>query len=381
MKGVTMRKAMLAVLLALGGLAAPSLAEGLPPICARGAVSGPLPMAHLIQLEMTDYLVMHGGRVDFDAFAPEDLDDTEAVMAAYTLAAAIEWPGVLADRAAELPKAAHDLPWLVLLASVDSTHGDPVWTLTQGAESILSPDLLPVMERHGLTEEARVLRMAMALFPDWGLNPADRAGQVIGFDSQTRDEALSAGLDAASRTWPKGANRARDAALALIAADPALLAAFEARLAALDDVGRLDILMRDLWAACMTDWWSPSEADRALAAMGTAQAALLLMDSFSYTIEPPSIHAWFDEPSATLSPMLLRLLERRGLTDLAQALRDGMALFPQPFPRDTEARWEVLRTMDDAAIGRLDALLPEDAYDRARDDMLRLARESGLLPG
>ena len=32
MKGVTMRKAMLAVLLALGGLAAPSLAEGLPPI-------------------------------------------------------------------------------------------------------------------------------------------------------------------------------------------------------------------------------------------------------------------------------------------------------------------------------------------------------------
>ncbi|MFZ1481005.1 MAG: hypothetical protein WAT25_09575, partial [Paracoccaceae bacterium] len=112
-----------------------------------------------------------------------------------------------------------------------------------------------------------------------------------------------------------------------------------------------------------------------------AQAALLLMDSFSYTIEPPSIHAWFDEPSATLSPMLLRLLERRGLTELAQALRDGMALFPQPFPRDTEARWEVLRTMDDAAIGRLDALLPEDAYDRARDDMLRLARESGLLPG
>ena len=173
MKGVTMRKAMLAVLLALGGLAAPSLAEGLPPICARGAVSGPLPMAHLIQLEMTDYLVMHGGRVDFDAFAPEDLDDTEAVMAAYTLAAAIEWPGVLADRAAELPKAAHDLPWLVLLASVDSTHGDPVWTLTQGAESILSPDLLPVMERHGLTEEARVLRTAMALFPDWETLPYD----------------------------------------------------------------------------------------------------------------------------------------------------------------------------------------------------------------
>ncbi len=126
--------------------------------------------------------------------------------------------GVLADRAADLPKAAHDLPWLILLAYIESTYGDPVWSLSQGPESILVPHLLPMLDRHDLKDEARILRMVMGLYPTWDADPAQR--RVIDDNGNVIDEALRATLDAASRSWPTGQGRAGAAAMRLIEARP-----------------------------------------------------------------------------------------------------------------------------------------------------------------
>jgi hypothetical protein len=78
--------------------------------------------------------------------------------------------------------------------------------------------------------------------------------------------------------------------------------------------------------------------------------------------------------------MLARLFDRRGLPDLAKGLRDGVALFPAPFPRNMDDRWHAMSQMEDAALARFDTLLTDDSYDRVRAAMATLARENGLLP-
>lgn len=356
----------------------PAMAQDLPPLCQRGAQGEPVPLSYALTLEMQDYFVTHAGRVSYPDADPDDLSGATDLGAQMTFAQAIEWPGVLADRAAELPEAAHDLPWLVLLAYLDSAYGDPVWSLSQGPESILLPHLLPMLDRHGLTEEARILRMVEGLYPDWDADPSQR--RVIDASGNVIDEDLNAALDAARRSWPVGEHRARDAAVRLIKADPGLEAGFQARIDALDDNARLDILLRGIWESCAPDLWDMANAERSLARMGSAQAALILMDSFSSTAEGTSLYAWFEETVGGHSAILARLFDRRGLTDLADGLRAGMALFPQGFPREDYLRWDAMAQMDTDGLTRFDTLLPGDSYDRVRADMLLLARESGLLP-
>lgn len=366
---------------ALGlGLGNTVSAQDLPAICARGAVAEPIPPSHWLQGEVMDYFTTLGERTDYDLFEPDDITDAQAVAAAYTLAQAIEWPGVLADRAAELPKAAHDLPWLALLAYIETQPGDPIWALTQGPESILTPDLLPLMERNGLTAEAQVLRTAMALFPEWGLNPADRLRQVVSTDGEVVDEVLMANLEAATRAWPAERAGATAAAMRLIGQVPDLQSDVDRYLAGLSDDQRLDYLLQLLNGKCATSWWTPEEGDRALARIGSAQAALILMDTLTYTMETPSLYAWFDDPNAAHSGALARVFARMNEPVVAKALTDGMDLFPTPFPRSMEARWDAFRTFDSDGLAKIDSLLPDDAYDRIRRTMLALARDANLLP-
>lgn len=355
----------------------PAQAQDLQPICQRGAKGEPVPLSHALTLEMQDYLVTHAGRVTYPDTDPADPSAASDLGAQLVFAQAIEWPGVLADRAADLPEAAHDLPWLVLMAHLDSAYGDPVWSLTQGPESILLPHLLPMLDRHGLADEARILRKVMGLYPEWDADPSQR--RVIDASGNVIDETLNAALDAARQSWPVGQHRARDAALRLIEADPALKDRLQARIDALDENERLDILVRGIWENCVTGWWDIADADRSLARMGSAQVALILMDSFAATAEGTSLYAWFEQTAGGHSEMLARLFDRRGLADLADGLRNGIALFPQGFAREDYLRWDAMAQMDADTLARFDTLLPNDSYDQVRADMLLLARESGLL--
>lgn len=370
------------VALFLAGLAPlPSLAQDAEalPLCARGASAGAVPMAHLLQLEQQDYFARVIERMDAEAFAPAPDAPTEELYYASLLPIAIEWPGVLADRAAELPPEVHDLPWLITLAGIEAGYLDPIYVLTQSTESILSPQLLPIMQRHGLTQEARALRMAMGLFPTWSADPADRMKAVMSYDSQVVDEGLKAALDAAGRAYPREKKGAEAAALRLIASVPAVEAEYRRRQEGMSADQRIDWLMQRLWVECPTDWSTPAEADRAFAAMGSAQAALLMLESLALGMEGNSLATWFDTYEATMSGQIATILALRGETGLADALRQGMAEFAAPFPRDTEARWQAMQAFDDDTYARLDALMPEDSYDRIRAVMIALAVESGLL--
>ncbi len=350
-------------------------------LCARGARAGPVTLDYLLQLEALEDVAAVYTRADFAAFPLGDDADAVAYAYATMLPVAIEWPGVLADRAASLPKAAHDLPWLIMLAQVEADSRDPIYSLTQDAQSILTPDLLPLLERNGLTEEARVLRLAVALFPDWPLDPAERIMMVTDLAGRTVDQTLRAGLDAAARGYPTGQHRAATAALRLIAANPEVQRTYDGRLKGLDDRARLDWLLSQLREDCLAEWYTLQEADRAYSGIGSVQAALLLMEDLAVSLEGQSLGSWFDSPAATMTPQLANVLDRRGLHDLALGLRQGMAVFPEPFPRDPDQRWNEMGAMDGGGLARFDALMPPDAYDRIYAEMARLARENGLFPG
>lgn len=358
-------------------LAVPAQAEDLPALCLRGAKADPVPVAHVLSLEMQDYYTRLAERVPYP-----DVDVTEPGAVAdpygeYIYLQAIEWPGILADRAADLPKPAHDLPWLVLLAGMEAMRTDPVWALSQGPESTVVPHLLPILDRHGLDAEAAILRDVKGLFPSWDADPATRS--VVDGSGNIVDESRRRDLEALGARWPTGENRAQAVALRLLEENPDLKAEFEARLETLDDTAILALLMQDLWDSCMADRWEDQDGDTQFGGLGSVQVALILMDFLAMSVDGPSLYVWFDSIGARHSEMLARLLERRGLTEEAAGLRAGMALFPPPFPDQDNLRWDAMAQMDAATLAQFDSLVPEDSHDRIRAEMLNLARENGLM--
>ncbi len=87
-------------------------------ICQRGAQAGGVPLDYLLHLEAREYHDLVLQRMDPAAFDPGGQAEWEDYLRSAVLAEAIEWPGVLADRAAALPPEAHDLPWLVMLGDL-----------------------------------------------------------------------------------------------------------------------------------------------------------------------------------------------------------------------------------------------------------------------
>ncbi len=78
-------------------------AEDLPPLCRRGAQGSAVPLSHALTLEAMDYFTTHAARVVVPEADPEDPAAMADLAGDYAFLQAIEWPGVLADRAADLP--------------------------------------------------------------------------------------------------------------------------------------------------------------------------------------------------------------------------------------------------------------------------------------
>lgn len=366
-----------------GFLAAAALPAGAETaaICQRGAQAGAVPLDYLLHLEAREYHDLVLQRMDPAAFDPGGQAEWEDYLRSSVLAEAIEWPGVLADKAADLPPEAHDLPWLVMLADLETGIFGPAEVLLTRPQSIMLPDLLPLMERHGLTGQAALLREGMGLFPEWGLNPADRQLAVYSVEGEISDasrEAVLRGLDA---RYPRD-GKAMEAALTLLEGLPGLVQLYRARLDAMGDEARLDHLLLALRRDCLPAWlYAPDEVEVAYLSIGSAQAGLLMMDDLAQGLEGSSPQMWLDGAGAALAVRLVRLLDLRGETVLADGLRRVLAEFPEPFPRDSDARWEVMDGFAPENWNRLDEALPEDSHDLIRRAMLSLARDAGVLPG
>jgi|GEM_PF-2159211 len=350
--------------LAKAVLEAASLAPGPTAICQRNARVEALPAAALIDLyarhiaTRTYILNTENG---------SDLSNKADV--------------VIAEQRALLPETAQDLPPLMLLAKYEAS-GNPVMALVLSSETALLPEMSKALERQGLTKTLRALRLMQASIPEWIKPEASWVGVYADAPSPDKEADLAtakAAIEAAARLYPPGSARA--AAIAIIEKDPALMARIMAILTMGDKDTAMYWLLDQLWTNCTRETSSAEETESAFAALGTPQTAILLLDTILLEISEGTLEYYFIGPPGDMIPATARVLEIRGLTAEAEALRTGMALFGTPFPRMDWARAEAMNAMTNDQLAQLAAL--SDVFDEEVlwAEMTLIAREAGLLPG
>jgi Domain of unknown function (DUF4375) len=333
-----------AVVLAVGLGVAQAAAAG---PCAPGAQVD-YPLSAVLEDEARSYLI--------DAIIRDDVPPDADPLLPYATAYVV----VLAERSAALPEGLRDLPYMIALAEV-AGYPDPAYSLTQSVQARPLPLLADAAERQGLVAEAGLLRALV--------QPVLGSGVSSGM---TTDEIGSA-LHAA-------APKIRAVTEAMVTGDPALAAAYEARRLGVDDETRVNHLIGRLVTECLADWWTPAEADAAFAGMGQAQAEILLLHMFLAESFNGSTHQYFFNSSGTMAPQLADLLERIGLRDHAAGVRAGMAMFPTPYPRDTDARRNVMAGFTEAEDEALYALTVWADDGMILEAMAELVEAAGLMP-
>ena len=339
---------------------------------AQSALAGPCepgarvdyPLSAVLEIEARSYWIEAITREDL----PQDADPLLPHGTAYTL--------VLAERAAALPDGLRDLPYLNALAEV-AGYPDPTYSLIYGVHARVLPKMAEAAERQGLPAEAALLRALMQPYPDWDTGLSARRAALV----EDGPEGLSR---TAARMMASALHRAaptiRAAVEALIATDPAMAAAYESRRQEVDTDTRVNHLIRRLVTECLARWWTPDEADAAFAGMAPAQADILLLHFFLADSVTGSTHQHFYNSAGTMAPQLAALLDRIGLPDHAAGVRAGMAMFPAPYPRDTEARRDVRAGCTEAEDEALYALTVWADDGMILDAMATLAKAAGLMP-
>jgi Domain of unknown function (DUF4375) len=348
------------------GLAGPGMAD----ICGPGARVD-YPLSAVLELEAQAYSTTAIMNTDFDALAP-----VEDAMTSF----AAQWPAyveALAARSAELPVALADLPYLIVLNEA-LLYPDPFYSLTYLEQSAVLPRIIEAAERQGLSDVAKLLRLPMIEFPNWQEGPDARNQQSNTRISGPRRWAMQ--LAAAS--LHQAAPDILAAAETLIASDPVVAAEYEARRRATDDGARLSYLTYRLLEECegILNWWSPDEADLAFDALAGPQRDILLLHFFLAESFNGSSHQYFFNSSGTMAPQLAEALDRHGLPSHARAVRAGMAAFPGDYPRDTDARRDVMAGFTGAQDDLLYALTvwaDDGLIDTA---MVGIANRAGLMP-
>ena len=322
------------------------------------------PLVAVLQDEATQYTV--------DAIVADDVPPDADPLLPY----ATDYRLGLAKRAAALPPDLSDLPYLIALADV-AGYPDPLYSLAFAAQSTVLPEMIAAAERHGLAAEAKLLRVPMAAFPNWDAGPSARSATLGGGGIGIMSEWA---MDRASRSLNAAAPRISAAVEALIAGDPRLAADYEAQRQSVTPERRVDHLVERLVAECLANWWTPEEADAAFAGMAPAQSDILILFFFLAESYNGSTHQYFFNSSGTMAPQLADLLDRIGLPDHAAGIREGMALFPAPYPRDTDARRDVMAGFSEAKDEALYALTVWADDGQVSAAMQRLATEAGLMP-
>jgi hypothetical protein len=326
------------------------------------------PLSAVLNLEAQGYVTTAIMRTDFDA-----VDLTALVPYAPAYAA------VLAERAAALPPTLADLPYMLALAEV-ATYPNPLYSLTYLAQSTALPRIVEALDRQGLVAEAALARMPLGVFADWSAGPDARRKAMEGAAGNLLAGLRGRALDLASRRLHLAAPRLVVATEALIASDPKVAAEYESRRMATDTDTRMAYLAQVLVSACMGDWWTPSEADADFAVMARPQADIMVMQFFLWESFNGSAHQFFYNSSGTLAPQLAEVLDRVGLPDHAAGIRQGMAVFPGDYPRDTDARREVMAGFTTAQDDALYAITVWADDGQIAAAMARIAEATGLMP-
>ncbi|MFN4191666.1 MAG: DUF4375 domain-containing protein [Tabrizicola sp.] len=335
--------------------------------CAPGATVD-YPLSAVLADEAIGYWV--------EAVRRTDILSNPDLLPERSLRRAADYPVMMQEKTAALPTPLADLPYLILLAG-QARYPDPLYGLTYTEESTVLPEIIAVAERQGLTDVANALRVPMTLYPDWSAGPEARSQILL---AQGLKGLAGSAMRTAAALLHAAAPRIEARAMDLIASDAGLAASYEARRQAVDAERRVEYLLGRLISDCLAEWWTPDEADAAFAGMGQAQADILLLHFFLAESWNGSTHQYLWNSSGTMAPQLAALLDRIGLPDHAAGVRQGMAVFPAPYPRDTDVRREIMATFSEAQNDTLYAVTVWADDGMILEAMARLAEESGLMP-
>ena len=113
-----------------------------------------------------------------------------------------------------------------------------------------------------------------------------------------------------------------------------------------------------------------------------AYRQLFLLNLFEGEVLNGGIHQFFFNSSGDFAPQIALTLREVGMTNYAQAVEKGMAMFPQPYPVDLGKRRRYFSpnaTKTTPWDKELDALTPDVDDVAINAAMLALAKQEGLL--
>ena len=268
---------------------------------------------------------------------------------------------------------------LMLSAIADWTRGDTgilsFFVLDQGA---YLEEVLKTLEDHRLTEHADIFRRGAALFgPVYGV-PRDRYDRWSDGRGTILDPALDAALTALSAEYA-ALPSPRDIAVDMITQSAELRATFEALHQAVNDNRRLNHLGFGLWA-CVDHYDAPDQVAAHLADLPYPHRLIVVSHIFEAEMLNGSVHQFFFNSSGVLAPEAAAAFRDMGLPDHADAVQQGIDLFPAPYPRDLEARRDFMLAQGDAFDDALYELTYIVDDGLIRDAMIRIAAEADILP-
>ncbi|MEO1492107.1 MAG: DUF4375 domain-containing protein [Pseudomonadota bacterium] len=253
----------------------------------------------------------------------------------------------------------------------------PLAGVTVLASSVYMDDFRDVLTRHVAQTELDLLDRARAIFRPWGTSVSARYAQWSDGKGKT-DPVTDLPLREVSAAWRERADPL-GLAVEIARSDPKVFAVLDAeRLAASDDA-RLRYLEAEL-SHCTRPWWKPHEADAVFGEIPEPQRDLIILSIFIAESMNGSTHQFFYNSAGTLAPQLAETLDRLGLPEHAAAIRQGMAMYPAPYPRDTEQRRAVMGGLTEADDEEFYALTAWAEDGAIYDAMIARAKETGLWP-
>lgn len=248
---------------------------------------------------------------------------------------------------------------------------------------VLSPgayydEVVATLDDAGLPAHAALFRAGRALFgADYGTVEeryerwSDGYGAIL-------DPVLDADLAALSHRY-QALPDLLDIAVERIALSPALTALYEPARAATPDEAKLDWLGYQLWN-CIDHYGPPEDVSARLAALPPAYRHIGVTFIFQAEMLNGSVEQFFYNSSGTLAPDVLRALSLMRLPKHAFAVWHGIHMFPEPYPRDLEARRDILLAGGEGLSDALAELTYEVDDGAMESAMIRLARDAGVLP-
>ncbi|WP_371226445.1 DMP19 family protein [Roseovarius sp. 2305UL8-3] len=233
-----------------------------------------------------------------------------------------------------------------------STKGTlPLLSITAFPEAGLFDTYLDVLERNGLEQHAAALRIARTGFPIWNTTAEERYAQWSDGKGNILDPLLDTTLRAQSDAFLKAQPPLLDKAQALLEGDPSY-PVYAAKLENVEAYDRHIYLMQQI-GTCVPRYATPEQADTALAALPPILADLHVIDLFLLESGNGGMHQYIFNSAGMLAPQFADVLARWDLPEQEAAVRDAMAYFPAPYPRDTQRRRGIMQGFDRATDSAL----------------------------